>query len=120
MKRIRPQRRHLKTNQEPDWISGGVSTISRIPRSANNPEKNGDIGGINDQSTTKAKNPSILEERYTSNISNPDTPTLTASSASNFSNSPTSKTPRTIAQESFSHHIFFWAYNRATQKDSYI
>ncbi|HYT46162.1 MAG TPA: hypothetical protein VEP90_27785, partial [Methylomirabilota bacterium] len=37
MKEIRLQRRHLETSQELDRMSGSVPTLSRIPKSANNP-----------------------------------------------------------------------------------
>jgi len=38
----------------------------------------------------------------------------------NLSNFPTSKTLQTIVRKSFSHYIFFWAWNQTTQKDFYI
>jgi len=37
MKKILFQRKHLGTNQEPDWIPGNVSILSKILRLINNP-----------------------------------------------------------------------------------
>src|SRR6266566_9386438 len=78
MEKIRPQRRHLEANQEPDWMSRGVSTILRIPRSANSPR------GIDDQSTMEATGSFIFEEGCINSISDLDTLVLAVFFISSF------------------------------------
>ncbi len=77
-------------------MSRNVLTISKILRSVNNLKENGDIGKIDDQSTMKAIGSSILEEEYTSSISDLNISALTTSSIFIRSNSSILKISRKI------------------------
>ena len=56
---------------------GDISTISGIPRSANNLKGNSDIGGIDDQSMIEVISSFIFEEGYINGISDFNISTLT-------------------------------------------
>ncbi|SRR6266699_1906499 len=88
-------------------MSKNVSTVSGIPKSANNLKKNDDIGKIIDQSTIKIEGSFIFEKEYTNGILNFDTPTLTTSSTSILSNFSTSFKFRAIVRKNFSNYNFF-------------
>ena len=83
----------MRANQEFNWVLKDVSIVSGIPRSANNLKKNGDIKGINDQSTIEIEGSFILEEGYINGISDLDTSILAAFSIFTLSNSSILKRP---------------------------
>ncbi|SRR6266699_4881697 len=107
MEKIRFQRRHLRANQEPNRISGGVSIVLRIPRLASKPRENGDIGGIDDQSTTETKSSLVFKEECAYYISDLDTSDLTIFSAFILSSSSTLERLFEIVYIIFLNYIFF-------------
>ncbi len=83
----------MEASQEFDQVSEDVSTILRIPRSANKLGKNGDIGRIDNQSITGIENSPVFKEEYACYISDLDTLDLTVSSIFILSNSFILKRP---------------------------
>ncbi len=94
-------------------MSGGVSTLLKIPRSANNPRSK-TKSEKSDESILE--DPTIFESEYTyyfSRVDNPAWINLTVFSIFTFFNSSISERPYWTAYIIFSNYFFFWFYNRS-------